>query len=199
VAGAVNTLAFDGDDVLGDNTDGPGLVADIEGRIGVPLAGAAVLVLGAGGAVRGVVQPLLAAGVARLAIANRTPARARALVDDLRGRLEPAPAARLSAHALDDAGGGFDVVVNGTAAGLAHEAPALPAAAWAGVRLALDMVYGAAPTPFLRAAREAGCPRIEDGLGMLVAQAAESFALWRGVRPDPAPVLVALRAGLAGA
>jgi shikimate dehydrogenase len=199
VAGAVNTLAFDGDDVLGDNTDGPGLVADVEGRIGVPLAGAAVLLLGAGGAVRGVVLPLLAAGVARLAIANRTAARAHALVDDLRGRLDPPLAARLSAHALDGAGDGFDVVVNGTAAGLVDEAPALSADAWPGVRLALDMVYGAVPTAFMRAASAAGCPRVEDGLGMLVGQAAESFALWRGVRPDPAPVLAALRAGLAGA
>ena len=198
-AGAVNTLAFDGDDVLGDNTDGPGLVADIEQRIGLPLAGARLLLLGAGGAARGVVLPLLEAGVARLVIANRTAATAIALREELAGRLGPAHAARLSAGGLEAAEAGFDLVVNATAAGLSDAAPAMPAAAWRGPRLALDMVYGARPTAFMRAALEAGCPRVEDGLGMLVGQAAESFALWRGVRPEAAPVLAALRARLAAA
>jgi shikimate dehydrogenase len=198
-AGAVNTLVFDGDDVLGDNTDGPGLVADIERRIGLALAGARLLLLGAGGAARGVVLPLLEAGVARLAIANRTAATAIALREELAGRLGPAHAARLSAGGLAFAEAGFDLVVNATAAGLSDAAPAMPAAAWRGPRLALDMVYGARPTAFMRAALEAGCPRVEDGLGMLVGQAAESFALWRGVRPEAAPVLAALRARLAAA
>ncbi len=198
-AGAVNTLAFDGDDVLGDNTDGPGLVADIERRIGLPLAGARLLLLGAGGAARGVVLPLLEAGVARLAIANRTAATAIALREELAGRLGPVFAARLSAGGLASAEAGFDLVVNATAAGLSDAAPAMPATAWRGPRLALDMVYGARPTAFMRAALEAGCPRVEDGLGMLVGQAAESFALWRGVRPEAAPVLAALRARLAAA
>jgi len=198
-AGAVNTLAFDGDDVLGDNTDGPGLVADIERRIGLPLAGARLLLLGAGGAARGVVLPLLEAGVARLAIANRTAATALALREELAGRLGPAHAARLSAGGLAFAEAGFDLVVNATAAGLTDAAPAIPAAVWRGPLLALDMVYGARPTAFMRAALEAGCPRVEDGLGMLVGQAAESFALWRGVRPEAAPVLAALRARLAAA
>ena len=198
-AGAVNTLAFDGDEVLGDNTDGPGLVADIERRIGLPLAGARLLLLGAGGAARGVVLPLLEAGVARLAIANRTAATALALREELAGRLGPAHAARLSAGGLAFAEAGFDLVVNATAAGLTDAAPAIPAAVWRGPLLALDMVYGARPTAFMRAALEAGCPRVEDGLGMLVGQAAESFALWRGVRPEAAPVLAALRARLAAA
>jgi shikimate dehydrogenase len=199
IAGAVNTLAFDGDDVLGDNTDGPGLVADVRDRVGLPLAGARVLLLGAGGATRGVVRPLLEAGVARLAIANRTASRAAALRDELAARLAPADAARLSAGSLDEVDGGFDAIVNATAAGLAGEAPALPPSAWLGARLALDMVYGARPTAFMRAALAAGVPRVEDGLGMLVGQAAESFALWRGVRPDVAPVYAALRARLADA
>jgi shikimate dehydrogenase len=198
-AGAVNTLAFDGDDVLGDNTDGPGLVADIERRIGMALGGARVLLLGAGGAARGVVLPLLEAGVERLALANRTGSRALALRDELAARLGPAHAARLSAGDLASAGAGFDLVVNATAAGLSDAAPALPPEAWRGPRLAIDMVYGARPTAFMRAALEAGCPRVEDGLGMLVGQAAESFALWRGRRPDAAPVLAELRARLAAA
>ncbi|MFN9775795.1 MAG: shikimate dehydrogenase [Burkholderiales bacterium] len=198
IAGAVNTLAFDGDDVLGDNTDGPGLVADVQGRVGLALEGARVLLLGAGGATRGVVRPLLDAGVARLAIANRTASRAIALRDELAARLHPADAARLSAGGLADVDGGFDAIVNATAAGLAGESPALPPGAWRGAALALDMVYGAKPTGCMQAARAAGVPRVEDGLGMLVGQAAESFALWRGVRPDAAPVYAALRARLAG-
>jgi shikimate dehydrogenase len=197
LAGAVNTLAFSADDVLGDNTDGPGLVADIEGRVGLPLAGARVLLLGAGGAARGVVLALLQAGVERLVVLNRTAARALALRDELTARLGPREAARLEAGGLDDAQAGFDALINATAAGLADAAPALPPRAWRGVRLALDMVYGARPTPFMRAALAAGCPRAEDGLGMLVGQAAESFALWRGVRPATAPVYAALRERLA--
>ncbi|MFZ4757376.1 MAG: shikimate dehydrogenase [Burkholderiaceae bacterium] len=197
VAGAVNTLAFDGDDVLGDNTDGPGLVADIEGRIGLRLAGARLLLLGAGGASRGVVMPLLAAGLEHLSIANRTVAKAVALRDELASRLDPNAAPRLTAGALDAIAGGYDVIVNATAAGLADTAPALPDGAWRGAVLALDMVYGARPTPFMAAARAAGCARVEDGLGMLVEQAAESFALWRGVRPQTASVFAALRERLA--
>jgi shikimate dehydrogenase len=198
-AGAVNTLVFDGDEVLGDNTDGPGLVADIERRIGLSLTGTGLLLLGAGGAARGVVLPLLEAGVDRLVIANRTGSRAIALREELAARLGPAYAARLSAVSLESVDAGFDLVINATAAGLSDAAPAIPAAAWRGPSLAFDMVYGARPTAFMRAALEAGCPRVEDGLGMLVAQAAESFALWRGGRPDVAPVLAALRARLAAA
>lgn len=197
VAGAVNTLVFTGADVLGDNTDGPGLVADIRDRVGLDLGARDLLLLGAGGAARGVVQPLLEAGVSRLVVANRTPERARAMVDELRLRMDPGLRTRVSACALDAVGDGWDVVVNATAAGLSDAAPALPRRAWAGASLALDMVYGAAPTPFMRAARAAGCPRVEDGLGMLVGQAAESFALWRGVRPDVRPVYAMLRQRLA--
>lgn len=198
VAGAVNALVFDGDDVLGDNTDGAGLVADIVQRIGLSLTGTRLLLLGAGGAARGVVLPMLDAGVAAITIANRTPARAVALRGELAERLGPERAARLSAGGVDGlAGAGFDLVVNATAAGLANAAPAVPADTWRGVRLALDMVYGGQPTAFMQAALAAGCPRVEDGLGMLVGQAAETFALWRGVRPDTVAVLAALRARIA--
>ena len=199
LAGAVNTLAFDADRVLGDNTDGAGLVDDIEHRIDLPLAGARVLLLGAGGAARGVVQPFLAAGIDRLMIVNRTAARAGELVSDLGARLPAADAEKLSAGGFDAIAGGFDLIINATSAGLADTSPPVPAAAWSGVRLALDMVYAAQPTAFMRAAADAGCPRVEDGLGMLVAQAAESFALWRGVRPATLPVYAMLREELAAA
>jgi shikimate dehydrogenase len=199
LAGAVNTLAFDADRVLGDNTDGAGLVDDIEHRIDLPLAGARVLLLGAGGAARGVVQPFLAAGIDRLMIVNRTAARAGELVSDLGARLPAADAEKLSAGGFDAIAGGFDLIINATSAGLADASPPVPAAAWSGVRLALDMVYAAQPTAFMRAAADAGCPRVEDGLGMLVAQAAESFALWRGVRPATLPVYAMLREQLAAA
>jgi shikimate dehydrogenase len=199
LAGAVNTLAFDADRVLGDNTDGAGLVDDIEHRIDLPLAGARVLLLGAGGAARGVVQPFLAAGIDRLMIVNRTAARAGELVSDLGARLPAADAEKLSAGGFDAIAGGFDLIINATSAGLADASPPVPASAWSGVRLALDMVYAAQPTAFMRAAADAGCPRVEDGLGMLVAQAAESFALWRGVRPATLPVYAVLREQLAAA
>jgi shikimate dehydrogenase len=199
VAGAVNTLILDGPVVMGDNTDGAGLVLDIESRIGLSLAGARVLLLGAGGAARGVVLPLIEAGVSSLAIANRSVERAQAMRAELVSRLCPKNGALLSVSGLDEVGQGFDVIVNATSAGLSGEAPALPAGAWRGVRLGLDMVYAARPTAFMTAACEAGCERIEDGLGMLVGQAAESFLLWRGVRPEVAPVYAALRAQLAAA
>ena len=198
VAGAVNTLVFDAQQVIGDNTDGAGLVWDILDRIGVPLSGARLLLLGAGGAARGVVKPLLDAGLDSIVISNRTEARARALLEDLHRTLEPVQSARVQAGGLERATGPFDVIINATAAGLNDAAPVVSHASLSGARLALEMVYGAQPTAFMRTALAAGCPRVEDGLGMLVGQAAESFALWRGVRPDPMPVYRAIRAELAG-
>ena len=190
-AGAVNTLRFDRRAALGDNTDGVGLLRDIEQRLGQRLGGARVLLLGAGGAARGVVQPLLDAGAERLVVANRTESNARALV-------EAFGHARLAACALDAtlAGERFDVVLNATSAGLSDAAPPVPATLLGTARLAYDLVYGARPTAFMRAARDAGCALACDGLGMLVEQAAESFALWRGVRPHTAPVHAAMRAAL---
>jgi len=145
------------------------------------------------------VQPFLAAGIEQIMIVNRTAARAIELVRDLGARLPAADAARLSAGGFDAIAGRFDILINATSAGLADASPPVPAAAWSGVRLALDMVYAAQPTAFMRAAADAGCPRIEDGLGMLVSQAAESFALWRGVRPATLPVYAMLRDQLAAA
>jgi len=145
------------------------------------------------------VQPFLAAGIDQIMIVNRTATRAVELVSELGARLPATDAARLSAGGFDAIAGGFDLIINATSAGLADASPPVPASAWSGVRLALDLVYAAQPTAFMRAAADAGCPRVEDGLGMLVAQAAESFALWRGVRPATLPVYAMLREQLAAA
>jgi len=188
LAEAANTLRFDGDAIFGDNTDGAGLVRDITANLGVALAGRRALLIGAGGAASGVIPALLAAGVARLVLANRTVERARALAQRF--------GAVLGACGFDDLGGEqFDVAINATSAGLAGATPPLPPGVLAPGALAYDMVYGAGAEPFLAAARRAGAARVADGLGMLVEQAAESFLVWRGVRPDTAPVLATLRAG----
>lgn len=187
-AGAANTLRFDGERVLADNTDGAGLVRDLEVNLGCPLRGARVLMLGAGGAAAGVLLPVLEAGVARLHVANRSPARAQAL------------AGRHAAAGRPVSGGGFDasmqgawdVVINATSASLAGEVPPLEGIALGADALCYDMVYApdrqAPPGPFLQSARMRGA-RIAEGIGMLVEQAAESFALWRGVRPDTRAML----------
>lgn len=195
-AGAVNTLAFSTAGVLGDNTDGAGLVRDIAANLGIALAGRRVLLLGAGGAARGALLPLLAERPATLTIANRTGSKAVALADAFHGH-QPEVAIDAGGFAAL-AGRRFDVVINATAASLADEAPPLPAGLYADGALAYDMMYGRGHTPFLAAARADGAARLADGLGMLVEQAAESFLLWRGVRPDTAPVLAELRAQLAG-
>lgn len=193
-AGAVNTLRFADGEVFGDNTDGVGMVRDIERRLGFGLAGARVLLLGAGGAARGVLRPLLDAGVGALTVANRTAAKAEELAADARDARVRGCGFDALAHPPQ---GGFEAIVNATSTGLSDEAPAVPDAAYAGARLAYDMVYGARPTAFMRRAAELGCARTADGLGMLVEQAAESFLLWRGVRPDTDPVYRRLRESLA--
>ena len=182
-AQVANTLAFD-DGVFGDNTDGVGLVRDLSVNLGVRLRGKSVLLMGAGGAAQGVVGALLEAGVGRLVIANRTLVRAQQLAAQFPG---------VSAAGYAALAGRFDVVVNATSAGLKGEGPELPRGVLAKGTLAYDMVYGR-ETPFLAAARAAGA-RVSDGLGMLVEQAAESFLIWRGVRPDTRPVLEELRGG----
>ena len=184
-ARAVNTLAFRDGEVFGDTTDGVGLVRDLTLNLSVELRGSAVLLMGAGGAAQGVVEALFEAGVASLVIANRTLPRAQALA----ARFAPAQ----SLPYAELAGRRFDLVVNATSAGLAGDAPPLPPGLLAPTTLAYDMVYGR-DTPFLVAARAAGA-RACDGLGMLVEQAAESFFLWRGVRPQTGPVLHRLRGG----
>jgi shikimate dehydrogenase len=181
-ARAVNTLRFN-DEVFGDNTDGVGLVSDLQHNLGFSLGGKSILLMGAGGAAQGVAQALLDAGVARLVIANRTVPRAEALA--ARFGVSASSYAALSGQA-------FDLVINATSAGLSNAAPALPASVFKRGSLAYDMVYGR-DTPFLAQARAAGA-RACDGLGMLVEQAAESFLLWRGVRPGTRSVLERLRA-----
>ena len=183
-AGAVNTLRFDGNDIHGDNTDGAGLVADIRDNLHTPLQGKRILLLGAGGAARGVILPLLAEKPAQLLIANRTEDKAQAMACTFDGC-----AAAGFAH-ID---GTFDVVINATSAGLIDAALPIAGSVFAADSLAYDMMYGKA-TPFLQLAAANGA-RCADGLGMLVEQAAEAFFVWRGVRPDTAPVLASLRAG----
>ncbi len=183
-AQAVNTLAFDAQ-VRGDTTDGPGLVFDLERNLGYPLKGQRTLLMGAGGAAQGVVGALLGAGVASLVIANRTIEKARALAARF-------PGASAAGYA-DLPAGRFDLVINATSAGLSGESIELPYGVLGKEALAYEMVYGR-DTPFLAAARKAGA-RTSDGLGMLVEQAAESFLIWRGVRPDTRAVLAHLRAG----
>ena len=192
-AGAVNTLAFGADGILGDNTDGAGILRDITVNLGCPIAGKPVLLLGAGGAARGTVLPLLDAAPAELVVANRTAAKA---VDLAAAFATPGRLAPTGCGFAALAGRRFDVVINATSASLADAAPDLPPGLYAPGSLAYDMMYGKGDTPFLAAARAQGAARLADGLGMLVEQAAESFALWRGVRPDTAPVLTALRADL---
>ena len=196
LARAVNTLRFDEDGIHGDNTDGAGLVADITQHAGVPLAGSELLLLGAGGAAAGVLGPLLEAGPRRVVVANRTLAKAIDLV-----RRHAALALQhgidLEAHELQSVPGEFDVVVNGTASSLAGGDVPVAARVLKRGALAVDMMYGPAAAGFMEWAREHGAvPR--DGLGMLVEQAAESFALWRGVRPPSGQVLAEMRAMVDG-
>lgn len=187
-AGAVNTLKFDDGRIIGDNTDGVGLVRDIMANAGVSVAGKRVLLLGAGGAARGVILPLLAEMPAELAIANRTVAKAQALVTQFS---HPA----LVASRFEDLSGAFDIVINATSASLSSQLPPVPASAFASTTFAYDMMYGAQPTVFMQLAA-AHRASVRDGLGMLIEQAAEAFFVWRGVRPDTAPVYQWLRTQL---
>lgn len=196
LAGAANTLSFEGGRIEARNTDGIGLVRDIEVNLGLPLAGRRVLLLGAGGATRGAVRPIARAGAARIVIANRTADKAEALAAELAPHLGGVPLVGCGLAALGTQGA-FDVVINATSASLDGQAPAVPAGAFAPGALAYDMVYGKGLTPFLRLARQAGCARLADGVGMLVEQAAEAFAAWRGVRPDTREALARLTVPLA--
>jgi len=185
-AQAVNTLKFDGDVIFGDNTDGAGLVNDLVRNLGCTVAGRRILLLGAGGAARGVIEPLLQQQPAQFVLANRALDKAQRLAQSFRGTVEAGTYAAL-------AGRQFDLVVNATSASLAGELPPLPPGVFAHGALAYDMMYGRDETPFLAFACGEGAARLADGLGMLVEQAAESFFIWRGLRPDSAPVLQLLR------
>lgn len=190
-AGAVNTLAVRPDgSLLGDNTDGAGLVRDLRLNLGWTIAGARVLLVGAGGAARGVLGPLLAEAPAELLVINRTASRA----EELAALFVAGGPVRGGAPALAE-GRTFDLVINASSAGLGGESPALPPGAIGPGTACYDMVYGNEPTPFLRTAAAAGAAALADGLGMLVEQAAESFYLWRSKRPHTAPVVARLREG----
>jgi len=189
-AGAVNTLIFEAGGVRGDNTDGPGLVRDLTVNHQYPLAKRRILLLGAGGAARGVLQPLLLERPAQLVIANRTANKARDLV--LRfSDLGPVSGCGLA----ELAGRQFDLIINATAAGLQDAVPRLPEGVLAAGGWCYDLMYGSEPTTFVRWGQAHGAARSVDGLGMLVEQAAESFRLWRGVWPETGPVIAALRNG----
>ena len=186
IAGAANAMKFEaGGRIAVDNFDGVGLANDIERNLGLPLQGQRVLMLGAGGAARGVLVAFLARGPTELVIANRTLATAQALAKQFaaHGKIGACGYADL-AHER-----GFDIVLNGTSASLKGELPPVPAGVFVNAALAYELVYGKGLTPFLRLAQKAGVPRLADGVGMLVEQAAEAFEWWRGVRPDTRPVI----------
>lgn len=188
LADAVNTIMRRDDNLVGDNTDGVGLINDLRCNLGLVLKSPGILLLGAGGAARGALGPLLELLPARLVIANRTIQRAWTLAAEFQD-LGP-----VSAAAFDEiAGQPFDLIINATSASLTGEVPAVPVTAVDVRTTCYDMAYGVGDTPFTSWARTAGAGRVEQGWGMLVEQAAEAFRLWRGVRPDTAPVLAALR------
>ena len=192
LAGAANALKFEGDRIYAENFDGVGLVNDIQRNLGFAIEGRRVLLLGAGGAARGVLLPFLEQKPALLVVANRTIAKARALGDSFAGF------GHLVAGGYSDLGNAaFDLVVNATSASMHAELPPIPRGAFASGGLAYDLVYGKGLTPFLRLARDAGSGRLADGVGMLVEQAAEGFAWWRGVRPDTREMIEAFKVPLA--
>jgi len=184
LAGAVNTLKFDGDAITGDNTDGIGFVRDVTQRLKFRIQDASILVLGAGGGVRGLIGSLLEEKPKWIAVANRTHDRAQELADEfgvLALSFDEVPAEH------------FDLVINGTATSLSHTTPPIDAETFDDCMLAYDLLYAPAPTPFMQLASRGGARKVSDGLGMLIEQAAESFHLWRGVSPDTAPVFKELR------
>jgi shikimate dehydrogenase len=186
-AQADNTLTFDGDTIKGDNTDGTGLVRDIQSNLGITLNNKRVLLIGAGGAAYGVALPLRDAG-AILKIVNRTTDKAQVLASGLKSNNT-----NISGCSFDElVDHQFDVVINATSAGLSDSELPLPPTIFAHGALAYDMMYGR-ETPFMNFARKHGAAVVSDGLGMLVEQAAEAFFIWRGVRPETAQVIAALR------
>ena len=188
MAGAVNAMKFEGDRVYAENFDGVGLVRDVAHNLSCPLKGRRVLVLGAGGATRGALLPMLAEQPAELVIANRTVAKAEELAQLARQyQGASVPVRGIGYDAL--AGLAFDVVFNATSSSLSAELPPVPASVFAPGAMAYDLTYGKGLTPFLRLAQQAGVTRLHDGVGMLAEQAAEAFVWWRGVRPDTAEVI----------
>jgi shikimate dehydrogenase len=183
-AGAVNALKFVGDEVFAENFDGLGLVRDIEKNLKRPIEGARVLLLGAGGATRGAIMPILEKQPALLVIANRTVEKAQALVTQYtnNGNVKAS-----SFEALE--GQAFDIILNATSASLTAHCPSIPASVFTSNSLAYELAYGKGLTPFLQLAKAAGVVQVADGVGMLVEQAAEGFFWWRGVRPDTEEII----------
>lgn len=190
-AQAVNTFKFDQQDIVGDNTDGAGLVRDIECNLGVTLTSKRILLMGAGGAARGVILPILLQHPSLLTIANRTPEKAHVLKHqfDAHGHLLARDYAELCNQR-------FDIIINATSASLNDTLPDLSPDLFEDVMLVYDMMYGSDLTRFLKYAQQHGAQRLSDGLGMLVEQAAESFFLWRGIRPETQSVISFLKSGL---
>ena len=202
-AQAVNTLKFEGDSIYGDNTDGAGLICDIEQNLGIPLQDKRVLLMGTGGAAWGVAVPLLLSGVATVTVGYRNESKAKALLDgvslaDMPLQLSLKEGQLVSRNYMNLSGGAitpeqqFDIVINATSSSLSNEMPPLPPGIFASGALAYDMMYGR-ETPFMKFARQNGADVVSDGLGMLIEQAAESFFIWRGVRPRTAPVISVFR------
>lgn len=186
-AGAVNTLTFNEDGrITGDNTDGAGLIRDLRDNHGIALQGRHILIIGAGGAARGVLAPLLALAPARVVVANRTAEKAWALAADF------ADLGSVQGCGFEELTTPFDLVINATSASLSGQTPAVSPAVIGPGAVCYDMAYGKQDTPFMLWAKAHGCGTALQGWGMLVEQAAESFCIWRGVRPDTAPVLAAL-------
>ena len=188
MAGAVNAMKFEGHRVYAENFDGVGLVRDVVHNLGCPLRGKRVLLLGAGGATRGALLPMLAEQPAELVIVNRTLSKARELA--ALGNSRPGGLVQVQGLGYDQLRGRqFDVVFNATSASLTAELPPLPASVFAPSALAYELAYGKGLTPFLKLAQQAGVTRLHDGVGMLAEQAAEAFLWWRGVRPDTQGVI----------
>ena len=187
MAGAVNALKFEGDKVHAQNFDGVGLVRDLVHNLGCSIKGRRVLILGAGGATRGALLPLLAEQPAELVIVNRTLSKAQALA--ALAQQHQSGKVPVHAAAYADVVGVFDVVLNASSSSLTAELPPLPPSVFSPDCLAYDLTYGKGLTPFLLLAQQAGVTRLADGVGMLAEQAAEAFAWWRGVRPDTAGVI----------
>jgi shikimate dehydrogenase len=183
-AGAVNTLKFERDVIIGDNTDGIGFVRDVSVRLKFKIEDAAILILGAGGGVRGLIGSLLEERPRWIAVANKTYGRAQELADEF----------GIEAISFDEVPAEhFDIVINGAASSLSHDAPPIDPETFDDCAVAYDLAYNCRPTPFMLLAQGGGAQKVCDGLGMLIEQAAESFFVWRGVRPNTAPVYKELR------
>jgi shikimate dehydrogenase len=196
-AGAVNTLVIDGNNYFGDNTDGIGLVRDLSKNHNINLNKQHILIVGAGGAVRGIIEPVMEQNPEEIVITNRTAEKAEKLAEDF-SKMDTF-AGTITAYGLNDptlAKKNFNIVINGTSASLHNELPVLPETIFSENACAYDLLYSAKPTPFMQWASEHGVCYVFDGLGMLVEQAAESFKLWRGMRPETKKVIEVIRASL---